>query len=702
MSVWIKRRLYQPLCLVPVAISLYFLVFAPSLYSFLPFLYFSYLLVKKKASPAKKGSLVCLGLLALFFLGIQVKAFYMKQQAPRKIDQIRLIPDTIQVKGNRLSFRGHANGRIYQAFYKLKSEKEQLFFKQLDQDLVLQVEGSLEEPDAAKNFSGFDYKFYLHSQGIEEILKIDRISALSRKKSFSPRLFLSRMRRWAILWAQSHFPAPMKDYMTGLLFAYLGQDFDQMGQIYSKLGIIHLFALSGMQVSFFLNLFRTSLLRLGLRRHFLLPAQVLFSIFYAGITGFSVSVLRSLVQSILSLLGFRGQDNIGLTLLLLFFLQPHYLTTAGGLLSCSFAFVLSILKTEGLPSWKKQLLESLALSLGVLPILLFYFSEFQPWSLLYTFFFSFLFDYLILPLVLILFVTSFLLPLTIFNPVFTYLESLLSYLGQATSHPLVLGQPQLPQLLALLFCLALFYDAWPNRKKIASSVLVLTLLFVTVKFPLENEVTLLASQGPPSLFFRSLSGPTLLVNLPSPQVFPLKEAWQDSQQKRELEKTLLPYLKSRGLSDLDTLLLTDDNLDQRDLLLFLDQIRVKKVLLSQQMRQRKDLLQVLDKQRITPQFLSQEVLNLGFLSLENQDKKISFHFMGQNIYYQKEKGEIGPVRDGVLVSWSKIYEGKQAPLVWLLSDEKSQVQSSKRIFQTHESGSLSFRGWSQLKLKTVR
>lgn len=43
----------------------------------------------------------------------------------------------------------------------------------------------------------------------------------------------------------------MNDYMTGLLFGFLSKDFNQMGDIYSSLGIIHLFALSGMQVNFF-------------------------------------------------------------------------------------------------------------------------------------------------------------------------------------------------------------------------------------------------------------------------------------------------------------------------------------------------------------------------------------------------------------------------------------------------------------------
>ena len=50
---------------------------------------------------------------------------------------------------------------------------------------------------------------------------------------------------------QAHFPNPMRHYMTGLLFGYLDKEFDEQSQLYTSLGIIHLFALSGMQVGFF-------------------------------------------------------------------------------------------------------------------------------------------------------------------------------------------------------------------------------------------------------------------------------------------------------------------------------------------------------------------------------------------------------------------------------------------------------------------
>ncbi|WP_306693949.1 ComEC/Rec2 family competence protein [Streptococcus didelphis] len=64
--------------------------------------------------------------------------------------------------------------------------------------------------------------------------------------------------------------------MTGLLFGYLDKSFGQMTDLYSQLGIIHLFALSGMQVGFFLNYFRRILIYSGLPQEFIPYCEGIF------------------------------------------------------------------------------------------------------------------------------------------------------------------------------------------------------------------------------------------------------------------------------------------------------------------------------------------------------------------------------------------------------------------------------------------
>lgn len=99
------------------------------------------------------------------------------------------------------------------------------------------------------------------------------------------------------------------------------------------------------------------MLRLGFRRDAVDWFQIPFSVFYAGLTGFSISVNRSLVQKILANFGIKALDNFSLTLLLLFITAPKFLLTTGGTLSLLFAFVISIFgdRFENLPKYRKLL-----------------------------------------------------------------------------------------------------------------------------------------------------------------------------------------------------------------------------------------------------------------------------------------------------------------------------------------------------------
>ena len=122
-----------------------------------------------------------------------------------------------------------------------------------------------------------------------------------------------------------------------------------------------------MQVSFFLDAFRRFFLRLGLEQEKVAYLLYPFSLLYAGMTGFSVSVVRSLLQKLLAQAGLKGMENMGVTLLLLILLLPSSLLTAGGLLSCAYAFILTLTSSEEEKEGiRKVIKESLVLTLGVL------------------------------------------------------------------------------------------------------------------------------------------------------------------------------------------------------------------------------------------------------------------------------------------------------------------------------------------------
>lgn len=560
---WLKKTPINLFSLALLIAALYFTIFATNVYAIgaLSFLLVCFL----KHHWKNKAALKLVGLVGSFFLVyflfLHHRATIQDKQAPTEINQVVLVADTLSVNGEQLSAIGKAKGQNYQVFYRLKSEKEQHFFKTASQTLVLKGKITLTPATGQRNFQGFNYQSYLASQGIYRIAQIERLDQVVPQKSLSPLAFFHQLRRRALVHIQTHFPSPMRHYMTGLLFGYLDKEFDEQSQLYTSLGIIHLFALSGMQVGFFLGWFRYGLLRLGLPKDYLFIILLPFSLCYGLMTGWTASVLRSLVQSLLAEFGIKKLDNMGITLLLLFLLLPHFLLTVGGVLSCSYAFLLCLFDFEDLSSLKKSIYTSLVLSLGILPFLTYYYGTFQPVSLILTAIFSIVFDSFLLPVLTVFFALSGLVIFSQINSLFEWMESFLTWIQSWIGQPLILGKPSLFQFGLMIAVLVMVFDFWKKPQFRICLLMIFGLLMVWVKHPLTNEVTVVDVGQGDSIFLRSMKGDTILIDVGGKVTFGTKEKWQESSQTSNAEKTLIPYLQARGVSQIDYLVLTHTDTD---------------------------------------------------------------------------------------------------------------------------------------------
>ncbi|WP_239023457.1 ComEC/Rec2 family competence protein [Streptococcus suis] len=546
----------QPVHLAVLAVAAYFAVHS---FSLLTMCLLSLVLAVFGVRQGKTVFLKTLPLLTLcgLFFGCQkVQWERAAQSAPEQVTTVQVIPDTIDINGDSLSFRGRADGQNYQVFYKLTSQEEQTYFQNLADLVQLEVEAEVSLPAGQRNFKGFDYQAYLKTQGIYRTVKLTAIKKIVPVQSWNVFDWLSTWRRQALVYVKINFPAPMSHYMTGLLFGELDSDFDQMSDLYSSLGIIHLFALSGMQVGFFIDKFRWILLRLGLTKETVDKLQIPFSLVYAGLTGFSVSVVRSLVQKILGNLGLRKLDNFAVTVFICLLILPRFLLTAGGVLTFTYAFLLTVFDFEDLGQVKKAAVESLSISLGILPVLMTYFYAFQPLSILLTFVFSFVFDVLLLPGLSVIFLLSPVVKMTWVNGFFIFMEKIIVWVADLGLRPWILGKPSELVLLLLLVSLFLLYDFHRREKWLLGLSLVLALLFFITKHPLENEVTVLDIGQGDSIFLRDMRGRTVLIDVGGRVDFAAKEAWQERSRQANAERTLIPYLHSRGVDRIDSLVLT--------------------------------------------------------------------------------------------------------------------------------------------------
>ena len=689
--------------------------------------------------------MIC-GIFGFWFLFQNWQQTQASQNLVAYVDKVKILPDTIKVNGDSLSFRGKADGQIFQVYYKLQSEEEKEVFQVLTDLHEIELEGKLSEPEGQRNFGGFDYQAYLKTQGIYQTLNIKKIQSLQKVGSWDIGENLSSLRRKAVVWIKTHFPDPMRNYMTGLLLGHLDTDFEEMNELYSSLGIIHLFALSGMQVGFFMDGFKKLLLRLGLTQEKLKWLTYPFSLIYAGLTGFSASVIRSLLQKLLAQHGVKGLDNFALTVLVLFIIMPNFFLTAGGVLSCAYAFILTMTskEEEGL---KDVARESLVISLGILPILSFYFSEFQPWSILLTFVFSFLFDLVFLPLLSVLFALSFLYSVIQLNFIFEWLEGMIRFVSQVASRPLVFGQPNAWLLILLLISLALVYDLRKNIKRLAVLSLLITGLFFLTKHPLENEITMLDVGQGESIFLRDVTGKTILIDVGGKAESDKKiEKWQEKATTSNAQRTLIPYLKSRGVAKIDQLILT--NMDKEhvgDLLEVTKAFHVGEILVSKGSLKQKEFVAELEAtqtkvrsvtvRECLPIFGSQlevlsprkigdgdhedslvlygKLLDKNFLFTGNLEEKGEKDMLKQ--YPDLEVDVLKASQHGSKKSSSSDFLEKLKPEFTLISIGKSNRTKlphqetltrlediNSKVYRTDQQGAIRFKGWKNWKIESVR
>ncbi|HHD9521232.1 TPA: ComEC/Rec2 family competence protein [Streptococcus pneumoniae] len=250
---WIKNFSIPLIYLSFLLLWLYYAIFSASYLALLGFVFLLVcLFIQFPWKSAGKVLIIC-GIFGFWFVFQNWQQSQASQNLADSVERVRILPDTIKVNGDSLSFRGKSNGRAFQVYYKLQSEEEKEAFQALTDLHEIGLEGKLSEPEGQRNFGGFNYQAYLKTQGIYQTLNIKTIQSLQKIGSWDIGENLSSLRRKAVVWIKTHFPDPMRNYMTGLLLGHLDTDFEEMNELYSSLGIIHLFALSGMQVGFFMN-----------------------------------------------------------------------------------------------------------------------------------------------------------------------------------------------------------------------------------------------------------------------------------------------------------------------------------------------------------------------------------------------------------------------------------------------------------------
>jgi competence protein ComEC len=341
------------------------------------------------------------------------------------------IVSAVEVDGDRAMFRVEAQSVHVQGEAAAREVRERLLVHvRLDaqpQQLIaaawqrgdkVRLTGELARPAGASNSGGFDYRRYLSSQRTHWLLKVQGTGAVDAAPGpkWTAAALLGRVdaaRAWLGARMDALYPSSQSGYMKGLVLG-IREDLDpEQFQQFSRLGLTHILAISGLHVAVFIYALGGLLRAARISRERILLILMLSVPLYVLLAGASPSVNRAGLMSVLALLAARmGKLKDGMHLLaaaavIMLVFDPFLLENV--------SFQLSFIVTIGLivgvkpvrqamPQWKngKSLLDLAAVTLVAqlvsFPLTIYYFNQFHALSMLANFVLVPFISFMVMPL----------------------------------------------------------------------------------------------------------------------------------------------------------------------------------------------------------------------------------------------------------------------------------------------------------------
>jgi competence protein ComEC len=437
---------------------------------------------------------------------------------------------------------------------------------------VLKIKGKLEKPIGQKNFGEFDYELYLAREKIFTYLNIWQEKDIQKigenDSNFLVSFSLSARGKINEITKQT-LPPPYNYLLIGMLLGEKSFIPPYLKEIFTEAGIMHILAVSGLHVGIIAMALLILLGMLKLPKKLKMLTLILILIMYASITGFRPSVLRATIMFILLIGGKlinRGR-NLNISLFFAAFLillsNPLILYDAGFLLS--FIVTFSIINLSPILQkifskmvvWIKNPLAVSTVPLTGIAVILGFVTFFIGLASISLAGIIANINYLILNLI------------TLIAKSLSSLPFAFIYVAQPSIIIIIL------YYLMVFFIIEIFYKntlSQKIKKKAALIVLSITLLIIIVQvfYPADNLKVNFINVG---------QGDCILIEAPN-KINILIDGGGTPQSDFDVgSKIVIPYLRRKGINEIDLLILTHPHLDHLEgLLPVLKEFKVDMVL----------------------------------------------------------------------------------------------------------------------------
>ena len=220
---------------------------------------------------------------------------------------------------------------------------------------ILKVTGKLETPSSS---SDFDYKNYLAKQSIYTVVYYPEIEIIDRKQGLRPLQWIFSLREHLSASLAQALPEPQASLAQGILLGIRGNIPQSLYQQFSRTGISHLLAISGLHISIvIIMILSLSILLFGRQHSLYFWIAILTTWCYVLLTGMRPPVIRAAIMASLFLTAhLLGRQRSTITALafaaaVMVAIQPQLLWTTSFQLSflamCGLIFLYPFINVSG-------------------------------------------------------------------------------------------------------------------------------------------------------------------------------------------------------------------------------------------------------------------------------------------------------------------------------------------------------------------
>ena len=477
---------------------------------------------------------------------------------------------SIKFEGDRLVLDVKGEERLIANYYVKSKEEKNTILDVIHHGDKIMLKGTLKVPFNNTIPNNFNYKKYLYNKKIYYTLSVDSYEIINNNKNILYKIKDKLYKKIINL--------DNSDYYLAFI---LGDKTLLSSEVYDSFqsnGISHLLALSGMHINILLLIINMFLKKIKENKRIIITSIIL--IIFLILTGLTASLQRATIFYILK--NINNKFNLRYSNIKLLFIVAFIILFINPFLIYDLGFIYSFVVCFGIFYYSDFIKGNYVIKLFKLSLVTFLFS--MPITIMVNYevnlssiFINMLFVPWISLIVYPLSLISFVIP--ILNPLFGFTINITNNLNLLFSKiSLIVNISKLSIILIILFYLVLLV-----RKKKLYVCLFLILIFgkVIVLFDKNYYVYFFdIGQGDSSVLVSPHQKEVLMIDTGGKITYEKKE-WQKSSKTYNVSDGVIKFLKSRGITKLDYLIISHGDQDHAgDALNIIKKLNVKKVVLN--------------------------------------------------------------------------------------------------------------------------